>query len=33
MQNVQESQDIAAEFALRVASLRERDSERPWHFF
>ena len=33
MQNVRESQDIAAEFALRVASLRERDSERPWHFF
>jgi thiamine kinase-like enzyme len=33
MQNVRESQGIAAEFALRVASLRERDSERPWHFF
>jgi len=33
MQNVLESKAIADEFALRVACLRERDSERPWHFF
>lgn len=33
MQNVAESDDIAAEFALRVASLRERDWHRAWHFF
>ena len=33
MQNVGESQAVAAEFALRVASLRERDSKRAWNFF
>ena len=33
MQNVLESKAIADEFALRVACLRERDSERIWHFF
>ena len=33
MQNVLESEAIADEFALRVACLRERDSERSWHFF
>ncbi|HUY46041.1 MAG TPA: aminoglycoside phosphotransferase family protein [Streptosporangiaceae bacterium] len=33
MQNVLESKAIAAEFALRVACLRERDYERAWHFF
>jgi len=33
MQNVGESPDVAAEFALRVASLRERDFGRAWHFF
>lgn len=33
MQNVLESKAIADEFALRVACLRERDSERTWHFF
>jgi Ser/Thr protein kinase RdoA (MazF antagonist) len=33
MQNVGESSAIAAEFALRVASLREGDRERAWHFF
>ena len=33
MQNVLESKAIADEFALRVACLRERDSERAWHFF
>jgi hypothetical protein len=33
MQNVRESPEIAAEFAVRVASLRERDRERVWHFF
>ena len=33
MQNVGESPEIAAEFALRVASLREGDRERAWHFF
>jgi aminoglycoside phosphotransferase (APT) family kinase protein len=33
MQNVGESPATAAEFALRVASLRERDYERAWNFF
>jgi Ser/Thr protein kinase RdoA (MazF antagonist) len=33
MQNVGESPATAAEFALRVASLRERDFERAWNFF
>jgi len=33
MQNVGESPAIAAEFALRVASLRERDTQRAWNFF
>jgi Ser/Thr protein kinase RdoA (MazF antagonist) len=33
MQNVGESQAVAAEFALRVASLRERDPKRAWNFF
>ncbi len=33
MQNVLESKPIADEFALCVACLRERDSERPWHSF
>ncbi|MGH3275757.1 MAG: phosphotransferase enzyme family protein [Streptosporangiaceae bacterium] len=33
MQNVGESAAAAAEFALRVASLRERDFERAWNFF
>ncbi len=33
MQNVGESPAVAAEFALRVASLRERDLERVWNFF
>ena len=33
MQNIGESQAAAAEFALRVASLRERDFERAWNFF
>jgi thiamine kinase-like enzyme len=33
MQNVQESPQIAAEFALRVSSLREGDRDRAWHFF
>jgi hypothetical protein len=33
MQNVGESPDVAAEFALRVSSLRERDFARAWHFF
>jgi len=33
MQNVRESPQIAAEFAVRVASLRERDCERAWNFF
>jgi len=33
MQNVLESEAIADEFALRVACLRERDSDEPWHFF
>jgi hypothetical protein len=33
MQNVVESRAAAAEFALRVASLRERDFDRAWTFF
>jgi thiamine kinase-like enzyme len=33
MQNVGESEAAAAEFALRVASLREKDTERAWNFF
>ena len=33
MQNVGESEAAAAEFALRVDSLRERDFERAWNFF
>jgi len=33
MQNVKESPAVAAEFALRVASLRERDTHRAWNFF
>jgi Ser/Thr protein kinase RdoA (MazF antagonist) len=33
MQNVRESPAAAAEFALRVDSLRERDFERAWNFF
>ena len=33
MQNVLESKAISDEFALRVACLREKDSERAWHFF
>ena len=33
MQNVGESPAAAAEFALRVASLRERDFDRAWNFF
>ena len=33
MQNIGESAAIAAEFALRVQSLRERDFARAWHFF
>lgn len=33
MQNVGESRAVAAEFALRVASLRERDCKRAWNFF
>jgi len=33
MQNVRESPAAAAEFALRVTSLRERDFERAWNFF
>ena len=33
MQNVVESPAAAAEFALRVASLRERDFDRAWNFF
>ena len=33
MQNVGESAAAAAEFALRVASLRERDFGRAWNFF
>jgi Ser/Thr protein kinase RdoA (MazF antagonist) len=33
MQNTGESPAVAAEFALRVSSLRERDVTRAWHFF
>jgi Ser/Thr protein kinase RdoA (MazF antagonist) len=33
MQNIGESPAAAAEFALRVASLRERDFGRAWNFF
>jgi aminoglycoside phosphotransferase (APT) family kinase protein len=33
MQNIGESPAVAAEFALRVGSLRERDFTRAWHFF
>jgi Ser/Thr protein kinase RdoA (MazF antagonist) len=33
MQNIGESPAAAAEFALRVASLRERDFDRAWNFF
>jgi Ser/Thr protein kinase RdoA (MazF antagonist) len=33
MQNVGESPAVAAEFELRVSSLRERDFERAWNFF
>jgi hypothetical protein len=33
MQNVAESAAVAAEFALRVASLRERDTRRVWTAF
>ena len=33
MQNIAESAATAAEFALRVKSLRERDFARAWHFF
>jgi Ser/Thr protein kinase RdoA (MazF antagonist) len=33
MQNIGESPAVGAEFALRVASLRERDFTRAWHFF
>jgi Ser/Thr protein kinase RdoA (MazF antagonist) len=33
MQNVGESRATADEFALRVACLRERDSNRAWNFF
>ena len=33
MQNIGESPAVAAEFALRVSSLRERDFTRAWHFF
>jgi Ser/Thr protein kinase RdoA (MazF antagonist) len=33
MQNVGESAAATAKFALRVASLRERDFERAWNFF
>jgi aminoglycoside phosphotransferase (APT) family kinase protein len=33
MQNIGESPAVAAEFALRVASLRERDFQRGWNFF
>jgi hypothetical protein len=33
MQNVGESPATAAEFAVRVASLRERDFERAWTYF
>jgi hypothetical protein len=33
MQNIAESPAVAAEFALRVTSLRERDFQRAWNFF
>ena len=33
MQNIRESPATAAEFDLRVTSLRERDFERAWNFF
>ena len=33
MQNIGESPAVAAEFALRVGSLRERDFTRAWHLF
>lgn len=33
MQNVGESPAEAAEFALRITSLRERDTQRAWNFF
>jgi hypothetical protein len=33
MQNIGESPATAEEFALRVGSLRDRDSERAWNFF
>jgi aminoglycoside phosphotransferase (APT) family kinase protein len=33
MQNIGESAAVAAEFALRVTSLRERDFGRAWNFF
>ena len=33
MQNVGQSPAVAAEFALRVGSLRERDFKRAWNFF
>ena len=33
MQNIEESAAVAAEFALRVGSLRERDFARAWHLF
>jgi Ser/Thr protein kinase RdoA (MazF antagonist) len=33
MQNVAESPAAAAEFAVRVTSLRERDFRRAWHYF
>jgi hypothetical protein len=33
MQNIGESPATAAEFALRVTSLRERDFRRAWNFF
>jgi aminoglycoside phosphotransferase (APT) family kinase protein len=33
MQNVGQSPAVAAEFALRVSSLRERDFKRAWNFF
>ncbi len=33
MQNIREAPAVAAEFDLRVTSLRERDFERAWNFF
>ena len=33
MQNAGQSPQIAAEFKLRVSSLRERNFERSWHVF